>query len=132
MFELIIIMFSGLSLFLIILIFLFIEREKKLEQRFLGIEDSLEKLKKELYPLGKDNSLYSIYKEIEKIEKIVLLIWDSLDENQQNEIKKLKSVTEKDKILLLYKKGYSIEKISNSLKVSTEEVKTILKFFFKT
>jgi len=132
MFDLIIIMFSGLSLFLIILIFLFIEREKKLEQRFLGIEDSLEKLKKELYPLGKDNSLYSIYKEIEKIEKIVLLIWDSLDENQKDEIKKLKSVTEKDKILLLYKKGYSIEKISNSLKVSPEEVKTILKFFFKT
>jgi len=132
MFDLIIIMFSGLSLFLIILIFLFIEREKKLEQRFLGIEDSLEKLKKELYPLGKDNSLYSIYKEIEKIEKIVLLIWDSLDEKQKNEIKKLKSVTEKDKILLLYKKGYSIEKISNSLKVSPEEVKTILKFFFKT
>ena len=145
-------MFGGLSLFMLFLFIFMLKREKIIEQKFVAIELSLEELHKEDYLLKKQNINESVQKEIEKIENIVdsivddirviesknIEIIESLKKQIQelyNEIKKNKlpeistlNKSDEEKIINMYKNGYSIEEISRTLRIPAGEIELILKF----
>jgi len=145
-------MFGGLSLFMLFLFIFMLKREKIIEQKFVAIELSLEELHKEVYLLKKQNINESVQKEIEKIENIVdsivddirviesknIEIIESLKKQIQelyNEIKKNKlpeistlNKSDEEKIINMYKNGYSIEEISRTLRIPAGEIELILKF----
>ena len=146
------IMFVGLSIFVFFIFLFILKREKEIEQKFLSFELSLEKLQKEVYLLKKESNIDSIYKDIEKIEKIVDSIVDDVRiiesknieiiESLREEIKELKNEVKKsklpeissvnkndeEKIISMYKSGYSIEDISKLLRIPIGEVELIVKF----
>jgi len=146
------IMFVGLSIFVFFIFLFILKREKEIEQKFLSFELSLEKLQKEVYLLKKESNIDSIYKDIEKIEKIVDSIVDDVRiiesknieiiESLREEIKELKNEVKKsklpeissvnkndeEKIINMYKSGYSIEEISKLLRIPIGEVELIVKF----
>jgi len=145
-------MFGGLSVFMLFLFVFMLKREKIIEQKFLAIELSLEELHKEVYLLKKQNINESVQKEIEKIENIIdsivddirviesknIEIIESLKKQIQelySEIKKNKlpeistlSKSDEEKIINMYKNGYSIEDISRALRIPAGEIELILKF----
>ena len=146
------IMFVGLSIFVFFLFLFILKREKEIEQKFLSFELSLEKLQQEVYLLKKENNIDSVYKDMEKIEKIVDSIVDDVRiiesknieiiESLREEIKELKNEVKKsklpeissvnksdeEKIISMYKSGYSIEDISKLLRIPIGEVELIVKF----
>ena len=152
MVDLNIIIFLGLSGFVLFLFFYVLKRESVIEQKFSAIELSLEELNKEVFllkkELKKNNSIESIKKLKEAIEDIVddikfldeknKELYEKIEEEVaklQLEIKKsnLPNITgvnkhEEEKILSLYKNGYSIEEISRELRIPAGEIELILKF----
>jgi septal ring factor EnvC (AmiA/AmiB activator) len=152
MIDLNIIIFLGLSGFVLFLFFYVLKRENAIEQKFSAIELSLEELNKEVFllkkELKKNNSIESIKKLKEAIEDIVddikfldeknKELYEKIEEEVaklQLEIKKsnLPNITgvnkhEEEKILSLYKNGYSIEEISRELRIPAGEIELILKF----
>jgi hypothetical protein len=152
MIDLNIIIFIGLSFFILFLFFYILKREKVIEQKFAAMELSLEELNKEVFLLKKElknnNSIESI-KKMEKIIEEMLSNIEFLEEKNKEfysaieeelsklhvEIKKshLPNVTsinkhEEEKILSLYKNGYSVEEISRELRIPAGEIELILKF----
>jgi len=145
-------MFGGLSVFMLFLFIFMLKREKIIEQKFSAIELTLEELHKEIYLLKKQNINESVQKEIEKIENIIdsivddirviesknIEIIESLKKQIQelySEIKKNKlpeistlSKSDEEKIINMYKNGYSIEDISRALRIPAGEIELILKF----
>jgi len=145
-------MFGGLSVFMLFLFIFILKREKIIDQKFTAIELSLEELHKEVYLLKKQNINESVQKEIEKIENIIdsivddirviesknIEIIESLKKQIQelyNEIKKNKlpeistlNKSDEEKIINMYKNGYSIEDISRALRIPAGEIELILKF----
>jgi hypothetical protein len=152
MIDLNIIIFIGLSFFILFLFFYILKREKVIEQKFAAIELSLEELNKEVFLLKKELKNNNSMEAIKKIEEIIEDIVDDikfLDEKNkefylkieeeiaklQLEIKKsnLPNITginkhEEEKILSLYKNGYSVEEISRELRIPAGEIELILKF----
>jgi len=145
-------MFGGLSFFMLFLFIFMLKREKVIEQKFRAIELSLEEIHKEVYILKKHNLNESLQKEIEKIENIIDSIVDDIriieSKNIEiieslkkqihelyNEIKKNKlpeistlNKSDEEKIINMYKNGYSIEEISRTLRIPAGEIELILKF----
>lgn len=146
-------MFGGLSFFMLFLFFLMIKRDKIYEQKFAAMELSLEELNKEIFDLKKELKKNNPLKTIEKIEEIVETMvddirimeeknkefYDSVEEKiayLQQQIKKsniqntMSSLNrhEEEKILSLYKRGYSVEEISRELRIPAGEIELILKF----
>jgi len=152
MIDLNIIIFLGLSAFILFLFFYILKREKVIEQKFAAIELSLEELNKEVFLLKKELKNNNSVEAIKKIEEIIEDIVEDikfLDEKNkefylkieeeiaklQLEIKKsnLPNITginkhEEEKILSLYKNGYSVEEISRELRIPAGEIELILKF----
>jgi len=149
--KLILIIFIGLSGFMLFLFFYILKREKIIEQKFAAIEVSLEELNKEVFLLKKDLKKDNTIKTVEKIEEIVETIVDDIkfmeEKNKkfydkiENEVSKIYSQIKKnslsfsnlnkheeDKILSLYKNGYSVEEISRELRIPAGEIELILKF----
>ncbi|GAB6046020.1 hypothetical protein JCM11957_16190 [Caminibacter profundus] len=149
--KLILIIFIGLSGFMLFLFFYILKREKIIEQKFAAIEVSLEELNKEVFLLKKDLKKDNTIKTVEKIEEIVETIVDDIRfmeeknkkfyEKIENEVSKIYSQIKKnslsfsnlnkheeDKILSLYKNGYSVEEISRELRIPAGEIELILKF----
>ena len=146
------IMFVGLSFFVAFLFFYILKIEKTFETKLEAFELTLEGINQELFKLKKEAKNSSILDRVEKLEKII----DSLVEdirniesknlkvlnNQKVEISSLKSEikrskipevsliskNDEDKILNLYKRGYSIEEISKELRIPIGEVEFIVKF----
>jgi Na+/phosphate symporter len=146
-------MFGGLSFFLLFLFFFVIKREKIYEQKFAAIELSLEDLNKELFLLKKEIKNNKTLQTVEKIEEIVETIVDDIKmieeknkefyEKVENDIVSLQQQIKKnalqntmsnlnrheeEKIIALYKNGYSIEDISRELRIPAGEIELILKF----
>jgi thiamine biosynthesis lipoprotein ApbE len=130
-----------------------IKRDKIYEQKFAAMELSLEELNKEIFDLKKELKKNNPLKTIEKIEEIVETMvddirimeeknkefYDSVEEKiayLQQQIKKsniqntMSSLNrhEEEKILSLYKRGYSVEEISRELRIPAGEIELILKF----
>ncbi len=151
--SLVIIIFIGLSFFMLFLFYYMLKREKIIENKFAAMELSIEELNKELYLLKKEVKNIDNVEAIAKIEKIIEEIVDDIkileDKNKEfyekveeeiskieNNIKKshlttsLNSINkhEESKILNLYKNGYSIEEISRELRIPAGEIELVLKF----
>ena len=150
--ELNLIIFVGLSIFMLFLFLFILKREKINEQKFAAFELSLEEAHKEIYLLKKEFKNNEITKKIQKIENIIESIVDDvraiegknieLIETLKNQIQELYSEikkskipqmnfvnkTDEEKIKNLYKNGYSIEEISRELRIPAGEVELILKF----
>jgi len=144
-----IVIFVGLSFFMFMLFLYVIKRDKVIEQKFNAFELSLEEIHKEIFKLKKESSL----DKLEKIERIIESIVDDVRmiesrnleivEKLKEEIKEVKSKIKKnnlpdisniiskndeEKIIALYKNGYSVEEISRELRIPAGEVELILKF----
>ena len=146
------IIFVGISFFVFLLFLYVIKRDKIIEQKFAAFELSLEELHKEIYMLKKeknnDNSqklekieriIESIVDDIRAIEnknlQIIQNLKDEIDElkmkvrkNNLSEISKMVSKSDEEKVISLYKNGYSIEDISRELRIPAGEIELILKF----
>ena len=146
------IIFVGLSIFMLFLFFYIIKREKLNEQRFSAFELSLEEAHKEIFLLKKEIKKDEIIKKIQTIENIVESIVDDVRAIEEKNVELIESLkkqihdlyaeikkskipqmnsinkTDEEKIKNLYKNGYSIEEISRELRIPAGEVELILKF----
>ena len=148
-----VLMFGGLSFFVFVLLLFILKREKISEQKFGAIEMSLEELNKEVYLIKKqlknignvskiDNIEGSIKdlaenvqiteeKNIEIMNLIQERINDLYSKIKQNKFPDLSgeiTKSEEEKILSLYKSGYSIEEISRELRIPAGKIELIVKF----
>ena len=147
-----IIIFIGLSFFMLLLFWYILRRDKLIEQKFAAFELSLEEVHKEIYKLKKEtnvtsedkltkieNIIESIVDDVRAIEKKNLEIVTSLKEEvdelktkiRKNNLPELNSMINKsdeERIINLYKNGYSIEEISRELRIPAGEIELILKF----
>ena len=147
------IMFIGLSGFLFFLFLYMIKRDKMIDSKLLALENMIEEINKDIYKLKKQNNNENSNKLLiemeENIEKLVDNI-KKIEEKNIHYIKKLedkidaisskvslknKSPLELDinkideqKIINLYKNGYSIEDISKELMIPAGEVELVIKF----
>ena len=152
MIDINLIIFTGLSAFMLFLFFYILKREKIIEQKFAAIELSLEELNKEVFLLKKELKNNKSLQAIQKMEEIIENIVDDiryLDEKNRDFYKKVEEEIakiqieikkqnlpaigninkhEEEKILNLYKNGYSIEEISRELRIPAGEIELILKF----
>jgi len=149
--SLVILMFIGLSFFMLFLFFYILKIEKILEQKLALIEMSIEESNKEIYLLKKKIKSLNEINDLEKLENIINQIVEDvkyLEEKNRNfykeieeEIIKIKNYVKKSplknlesinknqelQILNLYKNGYSIEEISKELMVPVGEIEFIIK-----
>jgi len=145
------IMFIGLSGFILFLFFYIINRDKIVENKFAGVELSLEEMNQEIFRLKKEikslkqndtikdmeNIIEEMISSIKKIEKKYLLKFEELEEKiniiESNNKKKFLDFSnvnsqDEEKIRSLYKNGYSIEEISRELRIPAGEIELVLKF----
>ena len=145
------IMFIGLSGFILFLFFYIINRDKVIENKFAGLELTLEEINQEVFKLKKEiknlkqnatikdveNIIEEMIASIKKIEKNYLLKLEELEEKinivESNNKKKFLDFSninfqDEEKIRSLYKNGYSIEEISRELRIPAGEVELVLKF----
>ena len=144
--------FGGLSVFILFLFFYILKLEKAIEQKFAAMELSLEELNKEMFLVKKQLKSDETLKTLERLERIIESIVDDvriMEEKNRDfyrqieseiakinmEIKKnsLPSVStlskhEEEKVISLYKNGYSIEEISRELRIPAGEIELIVKF----
>ncbi len=150
--NLYLIIFIGLSGFILFLFFYILSIEKRIERKFASIELGLEELNKEVFLLKKKLKENESIKAIEKIEEIIETVVDDIKYMEEKNTKFYKKVEEKiasleykikksplnnclniskheeDKILSLFKKGYSVEEISRELRIPAGEIELVLKF----
>jgi len=145
------IMFVGLSGFMLFLFFYIINRDKAIENKFAGLELSLEEMNQEIFKLKKEIKQLKQNNNIEEIEKIIEEMVDTIKNVEKKYLLKLEEIEEKisiietnnkkkifdfsnvnsqdeEKIRSLYKNGYSIEEISRELRIPAGEVELVLKF----
>jgi len=154
--SLYLIMFIGLSFFVLFLFFYILKVEKTFEEKLNSFEMSIENINRDIFLLKKEIKNISSDEKITQLENIV----DSLVDDMRNlekkyiafensikseissihsNIKKTKMVesnfinkNDEEKIINLYKNGYSIEDISKTLRIPAGEVEFIVKFLSKT
>ncbi len=144
--------FVGLSAFMLFLFFYILKLEKIIEQKFSAMEISLEELNKEVFLLKKQIKNSDTIKTLERLERIIESIVDDvrvIDEKNKEfyekielEIAKINSLIKKnsipsvstlskheeEKVIALYKSGYSIEEIARELRIPAGEIELIVKF----
>ena len=148
-----ILMFGGISFFVFLLFLFILKREKISEQKFSAIEMSLEEINKEVFLIKKklknfdnienmediketikdlvENFQITEEKNIEIINLIEEKINDLYSKIKQNKLPDISSdisKNEEEKILNLYKRGYTIEEISRELRIPAGEIELIVKF----
>jgi Na+/phosphate symporter len=145
------IMFIGLSGFMLFLFFYILNRDKVIDNKLAGFELSLEEINQEIFKLKKEVNFLKQNNNFEEIEKIIEEIVDSIKKAEQKYLTKLEQIEEKvsilenknkknnfdfsnvsmqdeEKIKKLYKSGYSIEEISRELRIPAGEIELVLKF----
>ena len=148
-----ILMFGGISFFVFLLFLFMLKREKIIDQKFSAFEISLEGLNKEIYLIKKKLQNIQNLSKVEKIEGQIIDLIDNMEKIEEKNIEiinlvqerindlyaKIKqnkisdisrdiSKNEEDKIVELYKNGYSIEEISKELRIPAGEIELIVKF----
>ena len=146
-------MFGGVSLFMFFLFFYVLRVEKIIENKLARFELSLEELNKEMYLLKKELEKNTSSKEIEEkferlmdsivddvrmIEKKNIAMFEKLKEEitrishklKKNNMPEFSNISrhEEEKIINLYKGGYSVEDISRELRIPAGEIELVLKF----
>ncbi len=147
----VIIMFLGLSGFLFFLFLYIMKRDKFIEEKAAAFERSLDTLNQEVYFLKEELKKRNINASLQEIEKIInRLINDikKLETKHLTHIQRLEqkmmsiessvktktidfsNITKSDeqKIVSMYKNGYTIEEISKELRIPAGEVELVIKF----
>lgn len=147
------IMFIGLSGFLLFLFFYIIRRDKIIDSKLLALEDMIEEINQELFKLKKQQNSKDSAKLLIEMEKTIEKLVDNIKKIEEKNIyyiKKLEERIEKisskvslknktpleldinkideQRIINLYKQGYSIEDISKELMIPAGEVELVIKF----
>jgi len=147
------IMFIGLSGFLLFLFFYIIRRDKIIDSKLLAIENMIEEINQELFKLKKQQNSQESTKLLIGVEKTIENLVDNIKKIEEKNIyyiKKLEERIEKisskvslknktpleldinkideQRIINLYKQGYSIEDISKELMIPAGEVELVIKF----
>jgi septal ring factor EnvC (AmiA/AmiB activator) len=145
------IIFVGLSGFMLFLFFYIINRDKITENKLAGLELSLEEINQEIFKLKKEIANLKQNSNLEEIEPIIEEIVDSVKKVEKKYLSKLNELEERMEILensskkkvfdfsnvnsqdeerikTLYKNGYSIEEISRELRIPAGEIELVLKF----
>jgi len=148
-----ILMFGGISFFVFLLFLFMLKREKIIEQKFSAFEMSLEELNKEIFLMKKklknienlpkvddmEDAIKDLVKNVHIIKEENETIINSLQERinelsskiKQNKLPDISadiSKNEEERIINLYKSGYSVEEISRELRIPAGEIELIVKF----
>jgi septal ring factor EnvC (AmiA/AmiB activator) len=149
--KLTLIIFVGLSGFMLFLFFYIINRDKITENKLAGLELSLEEINQEIFKLKKEIKNLKQNNNLEDIEPVIREIIDSIKKVENKYTIKLNELEEKidslessskkkifdfsnvnsqdeERIKALYKSGYSIEEISRELRIPAGEIELVLKF----
>jgi hypothetical protein len=145
------IMFVGLSGFMLFLFFYILNRDKVTENKLAGLELSLEEINQEIFKLKKEVLALKQTGNFEEIEKIIEEMVSSVKSIEKKYLLKFQSIEEKldilenknkkktfdfsnvnmqdeEKIKRLYQDGYSVEEISRELRIPAGEIELVLKF----
>lgn len=144
------IMFIGLSGFLLFLFFYIIRRDKIIDSKLLVLEDMIEEINQELFKLKKQQNSKDSAKLLIEMEKTIEKLVDNIKKIEEKNIYYIKNLEEKiekisskvslkpleldinkideQRIINLYKQGYSIEDISKELMIPAGEVELVIKF----
>jgi hypothetical protein len=145
------IMFIGLSGFMLFLFFYIINRDKITENKLAGLELGLEEINQEIFKLKKELKNLKEKNNLTEMETIIEEIVDSVKSVEKKYLSKLNELEERMEILEnsskkkvfdfsnvntqdeeriknLYKNGYSIEEISRELRIPAGEIELVLKF----
>ena len=149
--NLYLIMFIGLSFFMLFLFFYILKVEKTIENKLKSFEISIENINREIFLLKKEIKNSSTFDKLNKLESIVDSIVDDIRKIDNKNAKMISSLkaeikslysemkrfsipetnlinkNDESKIISLYKSGYSIEDISKELRIPAGEVELIVK-----
>ncbi|GAB6074044.1 DUF6115 domain-containing protein [Nautilia lithotrophica] len=146
-----IIMFLGLSGFILFLFFYMLKRDRIVESKLAAMELALEDLNQEVYKLKKESSNKETQKMLEEMENVIDKLVENIKKMEEKNMKYIKEIenklfnvehsvkskmvdfsninkTDEQRIISLYKNGYTIEEISKELRIPAGEVELVIKF----
>ncbi|WP_456480774.1 DUF6115 domain-containing protein [Nautilia sp.] len=146
-----IIMFLGLSGFILFLFIYMLKRDKVLDSKLAALELALEDVNQELFRLKKAVGSKKTEKTLEEIEIVIEKLVNNVKKLEEKNIKHIKELenklfsvehsvknkivdfaninkTDEQRIINLYKNGYSVEEISRELRIPAGEVELVIKF----
>ena len=146
-----IIIFVGISGFILFLFFYMLKRDKEIDNKMAAMELALEDMHQDIYKLKKEIKNISNTKALEEIEKVIEKLVDNIKLMEEKHIRQIKELENKlfslehsvknkivdfsnvnksdeQRIIHLYKNGYSIEEISRELRIPAGEVELVIKF----
>ena len=146
-----IIMFLGLSGFILFLFFYMLKRDRIVESKLAAMELALEDLNQEVYKLKKESSDNETQKMLKEMENVIEKLVNNIKKIEEKNINFMKEIenklfsvehsvknkmvdfsninkTDEQRIINLYKNGYSVEEISKELRIPAGEVELVIKF----
>ncbi len=146
-----IIMFLGLSGFIFFLFFYILKRDRIIDSKLAAMELAFEDLNQEIYKIKKEINGKDTKKMLEEMENVIEKLVENikkLEEKNINSIKELEkklfslehsvknkivdfsnvNKSDEQRIINLYKNGYTIEEISRELRIPAGEVELVIKF----
>jgi len=146
-----IIMFLGISGFILFLFFYMLKRDKIVDSKLAALELALEDLNREVYSLKKEIKAKDTRKTLEEMEGVIEKLVENVKKTEEKNLKLIKHLenkifgiehsikskmvdfsninkTDEQRIINLYKNGYSIEEISRELRIPAGEVELVIKF----
>ncbi|ACM92701.1 conserved hypothetical protein [Nautilia profundicola AmH] len=146
-----IIMFLGLSGFILFLFFYMLKRDKNVDSKLAAMELALEDINQEVYKLKKELNNKDTQRMLEEMESVIEKLVENIKKMEEKNIKYIKELenklfsvehsmkskmvdfsninkTDEQRIINLYKNGYSIEEISRELRIPAGEVELVIKF----
>jgi len=146
-----IIMFLGLSGFILFLFFYMLKRDKIVDSKLAALELTIEDINQEVFKLKKELNSKDTQKTLEEMEQVIETLVENIKKMEEKNIKYIKEIENKlfsvehsvknkmvdfsninksdeQKIINLYKNGYTIEQISRELRIPAGEVELVIKF----
>ena len=146
-----IVMFLGLSGFILFLFFYMLNRDKTIDSKLAAMELALEDVNQEVFKLKKEIKNKNSEKILEEMEQVIEKLVENVKQLEEKNIKYIKNLenklfnvehsvkskmvdfsnvnkTDEQRIINLYKNGYSIEEISRELRIPAGEVELVIKF----
>jgi len=146
-----IIMFLGLSGFILFLFFYMIKRDKIVDSKLAALELSVEDLNREFYKLKKEVKSKNTPQVLEEMEGVIEKLVENIKKIEENNIAYMKKLenrmlniehsmknkiidysnlnkTDEQRIISMYKNGYTVEEISKELRIPAGEVELVIKF----
>jgi len=146
-----IVMFLGLSGFILFLFFYMLKRDKAVDSKLAAMELALEDINQEVYKLKKEVNNKETQKMLQEMENVIEKLVGNIKKIEEKNINYIKQIenklfnvehsvkskmvdfsninkTDEQKIINLYKNGYSVEEISKELRIPAGEVELVIKF----